>query len=388
MPAAPPPPPPVAERNTWQDLLEKSASIGWGTAKVGNSTLVVVGDRQSGKSSVLNKFAGRVTDTKNPSEYILDFSYINATNRFNVDKDDVISRMKVWQLDDRAHWGLLAKLLSPTDLTNAAFVVTVDLSKPWDIVSTVEKWIEVLKQVSEKVLSAEQQKDMKKKISTYIQTYVEPTAEKKSEGEAAEITGEEKKAIVIDEAVPKVNLGVPLIILGTKADYYSRALAKSHADEKFEHVVRRLRAIALDHGAGLVFTSAGEGASMQVLQDYVYTRALGLNQPHAPKVIGVADDCGIFVPAGFDNPTLLATKMTSRSGWTDATPLAEIFADVNEAKKATTEPKKEVYITAEDNEAFFKSLREQLGKGVAGDSGSAGKKQMVTSFFNNLLHNK
>lgn len=388
MPAAPPPPPPVAEKNTWQELLEKSASIGWDTAKVGTSTLVVVGDRHSGKSSVLNKFSGRVTDTKNPSEYILDFSYINATNRFNLDKDDVVSRMKVWQLDDRNHWGLLAKLLSPSDLTNAAFVITVDLSKPWDIVSTLEKWLEVLKQVSEKVLSAEQQKDMKKKISQYIQTYVEATAEKKSEGDAAEITGEEKKAIVIDEAIPKFNLGVPLIILGTKADYYSRALAKSHADEKFEHVVRRLRAIALDHGAGLVFTSAfGEGSSVQALQDYIYTRALGLNQPHPPKVIGVADDCGIFVPAGFDNATLLATKMTSRSGWTDATPLAEIFADVNEAKKATAEPKKDVLVIAEDNEAFFKSLREQLSKGAgAGDSGSAGKKQMVTSFFNNLLH--
>jgi dynein light intermediate chain 1 len=144
-------------------LLEKSASIGWGTAKVGTSTLVVVGDRQSGKSSVLNKFANRVTDTKNPSEFILDYSYINATNRFNLDKDDVVSRMKVWQLDDRNHWSLLAKLLSPGDLTNAAFVITVDLSKPWDIVSSLEKWIDVLKQVTEKVLSPEQQKDMKKK---------------------------------------------------------------------------------------------------------------------------------------------------------------------------------------------------------------------------------
>ena len=390
MPPTPPPPPPVAERNTWQDLLEKSASIGWGTAKVGTSTLVVVGDKQSGKSSVLNKFANRVMDTKNSSEYILDFSYINATNRFNLDKDDIISRMKVWQLDDRNHWGLLAKLLNPTELNNAAFVVTVDLSKPWDIVSSLEKWIDVLKQVIEKVLSPEQLKEMKKKISQDLQTYVESSSEKKNEGES-EITGEEKKAIVIDEAIPKVNLGIPLIIVGTKADYYSRVLAKSHADEKFEHVVRRLRAIALDHGAGLVFTSAGEGSSIQTLQDYVYTRALGLNQPHPPKVIGVADDCGIFVPAGFDNATLLATKVGGRSGWTDATPLAEIFADVNEAKKATAEPKKDVFITAEDNETFFKSLREQLGKGVpfAGGeapSAQAGKKHMVTSFFNNLLH--
>lgn len=393
MPAAPPPPPAIEERNTWQDLLEKSASIGWGTAKVGASTLVVVGDRQSGKSSVLNKFANRVTDTKNSSEFILDYSYINATNRFNLDKDDIVSRMKVWQLDDRAHWSLLAKLLNPGDLTNAAFVITVDLSKPWDIVSSLEKWIDVLKQVSEKVLSplsAEQQKDMKKKISQYVQTYAE-SSEKKGEPEL-EISGEEKKALVVDEAVPKVNLGVPLIIVGTKADYYSRVLAKSSADEKFEHVVRRLRAIALDHGAGLVFTSAfGEGSSVQVLQDYVYTRALGLPQPHAPKVLGVADDCGIFVPAGFDNVTLLAAKVSSRSGWTDATPLADIFAEVNESKKAKPDPSKDALVIADDNEAFFRSLREQLGKGVPFGGGeattaSAGKKQMVTSFFNNLLH--
>lgn len=391
MPAAPPPPP-VEERNTWQDLLEKSASIGWGTAKVGTSTLVVVGDRQSGKSSVLNKFANRVTDTKNSSEFILDYSYINATNRFNLDKDDIVSRMKVWQLDDKNHWSLLAKLLSPSDLTNAAFVITVDLSKPWDIISSLEKWIDVLKQVSEKVLSPEQQKDMKKQISQYVQTFVEATEKKAGEPDL-EVSGDEKKAVVIDEAVPKVNLGIPLIIVGTKADYYSRVLAKSSADEKFEHVVLRLRAIALDHGAGLVFTSAfGEGASVQVLQDYIYTRTIGLPQPHAPKVIGVADDCGIFVPAGFDNATLLATKVSNRSAWTDATPLAEIFADVNESKKAKPDASKDALVTAEDNESFFKSLREQLSKGVpfGGGEGAAnasvGKKQMVTSFFNNLLH--
>jgi len=396
----PPPPPalPVAadDKNTWQELLGKSASLGWGTAKVGTSTLVVVGDRQSGKTSVLSKFANRVTDTKNTSEYILDFSYINATNRFNLDKEDIVSRMKVWQLDDRNHWSLLAKLLNPSDLNNAAFVVTVDLSKPWDIVSSLEKWIDVLKQVSEKVfstLSPEQQKEKKTRISQYVQTYVDTTTEKKAEAaENIEISGEEKKAVVIDEAVPKVNLGVPLIIVGTKADFYSRVLAKSSADEKFEHVARRLRAIALDHGAGLVFTSAfGEGSSVQVLQDYIYTRALGLPQPHPAKVIGVADDCGIFVPAGFDNATLLATKVSSRSGWTDATPLAEIFAEVNESKKAKPDPSKDALVTAEDNEAFFKSLREQLNKGVpfsgeAPAASAAGKKQMVTSFFNNLLN--
>jgi len=104
--------------------------------------------------------------------------------------------MKVWQLDDRNHWSLLAKLLSPGDLSNAAFVITVDLSKPWDIISSLEKWIEVLKQVSEKVMSqqADQHKDMKKKISQYIQTYLESTEKKTETPAETEASGEEKKS--------------------------------------------------------------------------------------------------------------------------------------------------------------------------------------------------
>jgi len=399
----PPPPPPEDDRNSWQELLEKSSSIGWGTAKVGTSTLVVLGDRLNGKSSVLSKFVDRVSDTKNPSEFILDFSYINARNRFNLDKDEIVSRMKVWQLDDRNHWSLLAKLIPAGELANAVFVITVDLSKPWDLLQSLESWLAVVKQTTAQIASQlppEQQAAMKKKISQYVQTYVE-SMEKEKKAEPGEVAADaaEAKVAPIDEAIPKVNFGVPVVIVGTKGDYYSRVIAKTSADEKFEHVVRRLRAVALEHGAGLVFTSAfGEGANVQVLQDYIYTRALGLPQKHAAKIVGVATDYGIFVPAGFDNAQLLATKVSGRSGWTDATPMAEIFAENNEAKKSKPDPKKDTLVTAEDNEAFFKSLRDQLAKGVPFAKSEGGapppppppgkKKEIVTSFFNNLLNNK
>jgi len=63
------------------------------------------------------------------------------------------------------------------------------------------------------------------------------------------------------------------------------------------------------------------------------------------------------------------------------------------SQKAKPDASKESFVTADDNESFFKSLREQLGKGVPFGGGSeatanasAGKKQMVTSFFNNLLN--
>jgi dynein light intermediate chain 1 len=313
-----------------------------------------------------------------------------------LDKDEIVSRMKVWQLDDGNHWSLLAKLIPAADLANAVFVVTVDLSKPWDVLSSLEKWLDVIKQTTEKIVSQlapEQQSAMKKKVSHYVQTYME-SAEKKVE--IGEPEAAEAKAAVIDEAVPRVNFGVPIVIVGTKGDYYSRVIARATADEKFEHVVRRLRSVALEHGAGLVFTSAfGEGANVQVLQDYVYTRALGFPQKHPPKLVGVATDYGIFVPAGFDNPQLLATKVSGRSGWTDATPMSEIFTENNESKKAKPDGTKEAMVTAEDSETFFKSLQNQLTKGVpfTKSEGSGvppppppgDKKQVVKSFFDNLL---
>jgi dynein light intermediate chain 1 len=395
----PPPPPAEDERNSWQELLEKSSSAGWGTAKVRTSTLVVLGDRMNGKTSVLSKFVDRVSDSKNPSEFILDFSYINARNRFNLDKDEIVSRMKVWQLDDRNHWPLLAKLIPEKELSNAVFVITVDLSKPWEVLSSLEKWLEVVKQTTEKIssqLPAEEQASLKKKISSHVQLYAAESAEKKAEAAAPSGDAAEAKAVVIDDAVPKVNFGVPLIIVGTKGDYYSRVIAKTSADEKFEHVVRRLRTVALDHGAGLLFTSAfGEGANIQVLQDYIYTRALGLPQNHAPKVVGVATDFSIFVPSGFDNAQLLATKVSGRSGWTDTTPLSEIFAENYEAKKKP-DARTDTVVTADDNDTFFKSLRDQVAKGVPFSKLESSpppppppkdkKQQLVTSFFNNLLN--
>lgn len=53
--------------------------------------------------------------------------------RFNLDKSDTVSRMRVWQLDDCNHGDLLTKLLSPEDLETCCYVIAVDLSKPLEV---------------------------------------------------------------------------------------------------------------------------------------------------------------------------------------------------------------------------------------------------------------
>jgi dynein light intermediate chain 1 len=352
------------DRNLWQDMLSKSANSSWNSTKTANSTLVVVGDRVNGKTSVLNKFKDRVTDEKVSAEYILDYSYINAKNRFNLDKDEVISRMGVWQLDDHNHADLLAQLIRPKDLDTCVFVVTIDLSKPWSVLESLVKWLDVLKVTVGKIggeLAPEQQAALKTKISHAVQSYVDPgvsaavvaeeakvaeevkpedgatatststststaatatATEVKTESVPAAVEGaaagagetEDASAGVgaeVDISVPVVNLGVPVIILGTKADYFSRALAKVGADEKFDFVQQRVRKIALEYGAATIFTSAfGEGNNIGLCQDYIYHRALGLPNKHAAKVVGSAEDIAIFAPAGFDSLELINSGST------------------------------------------------------------------------------
>lgn len=128
-------------------------------------------------------------------------------------------------------------------------------------------------------------------VSEYVQTYVDPGTEKTIaavsssameretkravEGssdprdlssEEVEI-GQEHQDVPIDLAIPAHNFGVPLVIVGTKADYFSRVLAKSGADEKFDFLMQRIRSVAIEYGATTIFTSAiGEGSNIGVLQ--------------------------------------------------------------------------------------------------------------------------
>ena len=93
------------------------------------------------------------------------------------------------------------------------------------------------------------------------------------------------KEVAVDMTSPEVNLGVPVVIVCNKADFFTRVLAKQGADEKFELISHQLRRLALKYGASLVFTSAfGEGVNIDLLQDYLFHRLFKFPLQHSAKV--------------------------------------------------------------------------------------------------------
>jgi len=427
--------------NLWVQFLKEAASSDSGGSDLSKSTLFVVGNAQNGKSSIMKNWQDRVTSDTNIPEYILDYSYCNVIDRYDPDTADdaLVSRMGIWQLDDDAHANLLPTLTK--DASSVGFCITLDLSEPQNIMESFEKWLKVYENTCKGLVcgGSAQEKDLKLKISKYVQTFVDATkkieapviqiveqaydpeseeakaaedgeaketaedgeakaeegkedGEKADEGDKEEEAEKEDEEIFIetpiDPDVPEKNFGIPLFVVGLKADYFEKGLNQIGATDKFDFLTNKLRTECLKWGATLIYTSAvGDGVNASLLVDQIYHRMFNFPLAHKPKVVGSSTDYAIHVPAGYDKLTLI--QLGRKAKWDDSTHLSVVFGVDT---KGQVEKKKASSISAKSDPEFFASLKEQLDSGVRRVDPNANKAKnkkkkdkAVKSFFKSLL---
>merc|ERR1712038_94699 len=406
------------------------------------STLFVVGDPQNGKSSIMKNWKDRVTSDTNIPEYLLDFSYCNVIDRYDPDTADdaLISRMGIWQLDDEAHANLLPTLTS--DANNVGFVITLDLSKPTSLIESLDKWLAVYKSTSEGLIKEEKTRDaLKLKISKYVQTFVDatkkvekveikiveeeydPTKDKEKKDDAGDSKEEAKEEAPddtkeeaapddnkedapaedappenkeeeedeifietpIDPDVPAKNFGIPLFVVGLKADFFEK-MNQIGANDKFDFLTNKLRRKCIEWGATLIYTSSvGEGVNADCFVNQVYHRLFDFPLLFSPKVVGSSTDYAIHVPAGYDKISLI--ELTQHK-WDESTALTKVF----EERTKSSKEKKAVVVQAKSDLEFFRSLDEQLKTGkrredpnISKTASKKKKEKAVKSFFKSLL---
>lgn len=402
------------QENMWtmmlKDVREKNTH-----SKGESSTLYVLGDPQCGKTSVLNSWKDRVASKTDIPEYVLDYSYVNVKDRFDLQTEEVISRLGIWQLSDIAQADLLPKVAC--NVNNCAFVIGLDLAKPHSVLTSLEKWLKVYKDtcaVLMKQYSDDHAATLKTKLSTYTQTFedeetkgrrleAEQSAKAAKESGNVEEEPEEEHSILntktkkqkkievkaaepeewkLDPKLPKFNTGIPLLIVGMKAESFE----KTGEDEKFMFVVRKLRQKALLYGATIIYTSAiGAGINTDVLKDHVFHRLFGLILPHKPQTTGSCTQWPIHIPAGFDKSADITDSKIP-----DNKSLEDIFEYVAKTKEET----KHDVVSARSDQEFFNSLRGKLGNGRRAEAGRGEthskkkKEKAVKSFFKSLLSEK
>lgn len=393
--------------NMWSSMLKEARKSNKSSNTKEDSVVYLMGNPKSGKTSLLSKFANRVSSKLvEIPEYIADFSYVNVKNKYNLENlDQVIARMGIWQIADPNHAGILPHLAC--DPEYAAFVICLDFGELHSTMENLKKWLKAYEQVSTELLknySDEKASQLKTKISKYCFEFEDATVpkpdpveekkeepveeeevsllatskkKKKKEEKAPEPEVVEKK---FDPKIPVKNFGIPLLVVGLKGDSFERV----GDDNKFGYVLRRLRQECLKYGATLIYSSAiGQGINTDVIQDHVNHRLHDLPLLHKPQTTGKCNQWQVHIPAGYDEES----KINS-SSIKDGTSMADVF-DYHETKK---ERKQEKEVTAKTDQEFFQSLRGKLGSQRRSDYGRGkgkanknDKDKAVKSFFKNLL---
>ena len=292
-------------------------------------SIVVLGDDLSGKSTLTSRLVGNEDDSHHGSA--LDFQ------TFEVQGDDVddITYCKVWTMDGHLAYRSLLQYALPVDMVSHTLaILVVDMSQPWNIPESLDKWVNVLFQ----------------HIKGLGKLHY------KSFNSGKNLACDDP--INIHESVLHDNEGVELAVVCTKCDLSTSLETKyDYKEEHFDFIQYHLRKFCLQNQASLIYTGTKEVGNYGVLKEYALHKLYGFSFDHSPCVVG---HDSVFVPVGWDTDkkiNILSDTFAHRfSG-------SEPFDDIIKMS-LFSKPNKQnaIEITVEDEQDFLAKAQLQITK--------------------------
>uniref|UniRef100_A0A7N6BNF2 Dynein light intermediate chain n=1 Tax=Anabas testudineus TaxID=64144 RepID=A0A7N6BNF2_ANATE len=282
-------------QNLWTSILSEVSTRSSSKLPSGKNILVF-GEDGSGKTTLMAKLQGADHNKKGRG---LEYLYLNVHDE---DRDD-LTRCNVWILDgDVYHKGLLKFAVSAKSLPDCLAVFVADMSRPWTIMESLQKWASVLRDHVDKLkIPPEDLREMEQKMVKAFQEYTEPEDATPSSPQRRAPTAGEDEAVVLPlgDNTLTYNLGIPVLIVCTKCDAVG-VLEKEHdyKEEHFDFIQSHIRRFCLQYGAGLIYTSVKEEKNLDLLYKYIVHKMYDF-QFTTPALVVEKD--AVFIPSGWDN---------------------------------------------------------------------------------------
>ncbi|XP_034738076.1 cytoplasmic dynein 1 light intermediate chain 2 isoform X1 [Etheostoma cragini] len=282
-------------QNLWTSILSEVSTRSSSKLPSGKNILIF-GEDGSGKTALMSKLQGADHNKRGRG---LEYLYLNVHDE---DRDD-LTRCNVWILDgDLYHKGLLKFAVSAQSLPDCLAVFVADMSRPWTIMESLQKWASVLRDHVDKLkIPPEDMREMEQKMAKAFQEYTEPEDASPSSPQRRAPTAGEDEAVVLplgDNTLTH-NLGIPVLIVCTKCDAVG-VLEKEHdyREEHFDFIQSHIRQFCLQYGAGLIYTSVKEEKNLDLLYKYIVHKIYEF-QFTTPALVVEKD--AVFIPSGWDN---------------------------------------------------------------------------------------
>uniref|UniRef100_A0A1A8FJL9 Dynein light intermediate chain n=1 Tax=Nothobranchius korthausae TaxID=1143690 RepID=A0A1A8FJL9_9TELE len=281
-------------QSLWSSILSEVSTRSSSKLASGKNILVF-GEDGSGKTTLMAKLQGAEHNKKGRG---LEYLYLSVHDE---DRDD-LTRCNVWILDgDLYHKGLLKFAVTTQSLPDCLAVFVADMSRPWTIMESLQKWASVLRDHLDKLkIPPEDMREMEQRMVKIFQEYTEPEDAAPSSPRRAPTLGEDEAVVLpLGDNTLTHNLGIPVLVVCTKCDAIS-VLEKEHdfREEHFDFIQSCIRRFSLEYGAGLIYTSVKEEKNLDLLYKYIVHKLYDF-QFTTPALVVEKD--AVFIPSGWDN---------------------------------------------------------------------------------------
>uniref|UniRef100_A0A3Q1ARU8 Dynein light intermediate chain n=1 Tax=Amphiprion ocellaris TaxID=80972 RepID=A0A3Q1ARU8_AMPOC len=348
-------------QNLWTSILSEVSTRSSSKLPSGKNILVF-GEDGSGKTTLMAKLQGADHNKKGRG---LEYLYLSVHDE---DRDD-LTRCNVWILDgDLYHKGLLKFAVTPQSLPDCLAVFVVDMSRPWTIMESLQKWASVLRDHVDKLkIPPEDMREMEQKMVKAFQEYTEPEDATPSSPRRAPTAGEDEAIVLpLGDNTLTHNLGIPVLIVCTKCDAVS-VLEKEHdyREEHFDFIQSYIRRFCLQYGAGLIYTSVKEEKNLDLLYKYIVHKMYDF-QFVTPALVVEKD--AVFIPSGWDNEKKIGILHENFTTVRPEDPF-EDFITKPPVRKLVHDKE----ISAEDEQVFLMKQQESPGRTTSGSPRPSGR---------------
>ncbi|KAI9199311.1 dynein light intermediate chain-domain-containing protein [Polychytrium aggregatum] len=308
----------LSPADIWASILKSVSS----SKVVPTKNIIVVGDSNSGKSTISNAI-------KNPNEYYApDSSELALSYSFAEvnDDGDVIARIGIYQIaGDTQYQSAIPHVLDAEAICDALIVVVLDWNKPWSFVESLEKWLSSLEDQIKTICSKNkgQLEELQERVESFWRNYAEPSDAQSTTGSlrnipssatevnsVAGIAAARDVVLPLEKGVLMKNLGVPVVVVAGKADAHAQLEKdKDFKEEQFDFIQQVLRSICLKYGAALFYTSSHRIETIRNLRGYIlhrlFAKSSAASEHSDPfrftERANVLERDTLLVPAGWDS---------------------------------------------------------------------------------------
>lgn len=338
-------------QNLWTSILSE-VSTRSDTKLPSGKNILVFGEDGSGKTALMSKIQGTEHSKKGRG---LEYLYLNVHDE---EREDM-TRCNVWILDgDLYHKGLLKFAVTAQSLTNCLAVFVADMSRPWTIMESLQKWASVLRDHVDKLkIQPEDMRELEQKMVKAFQEYTEPEDASQASPQRRAPTAGEDEAVVLPlgDNVLTHNLGIPVLIACTKCDAIG-VLEKEEdfREEHFDFIQSHIRRFCLEYGAGLIYTSVKEEKNVDLLYKYIVHKIYDI-QFTTPALVVEKD--AVFIPSGWDNEKKIGILHENFSTVKPEDPFDDFITKPPQRKMVHDKE-----ICAEDEQVFLMKQQSLLAK--------------------------